>query len=109
MIGEPAKIEPASVNDATPLGIEFRHDWKTIPEQRLAHTEFADGNARTLRTCAHCGLVKITVHFAGGSQAERRWRRPGRSEFFTHHTPSCPGPKPQGDVGAEPTKLVTGG
>jgi hypothetical protein len=82
--------------DAIALPVQFRHDWKTIPEQRLAHSEFEDGNARTLRTCAHCGLVKITVHFTGGGQVERRWRHSGGvAEWVTGGTPECLGPVPQ--------------
>jgi hypothetical protein len=100
MTEQPA-IPPSGTDEAIPLGVEFRHDWKTLGDRRLAHTEFDDGNARTLRTCNHCGLVKITVHFGGGKEAERRWQWPGRPEFFTHHTPACPGPKPQGGAGVD--------
>lgn len=103
--------EPASSVEKlpAPLPVEFRHDWKTLGEKRLAHSEFADGNARTLRTCNHCGLVKITVHFFGGGQVERRWRYAGRvAEWLSDATPPCPGPQPQGEPGAPvPTELVT--
>jgi hypothetical protein len=94
MIEDPVKIAPEGIAKTFQLGVEFRHDWKTRGEQRIAHTEFADGNARTYRTCNHCGLVKITVHFAGGGKVERRWRRAGWAEEWSiENTPPCPGPK----------------
>jgi len=97
MSPEPVKIVPAPV--------VFRHDWKTRPIERIV--ECNDGNNRTLRICAHCELIKITVHARDGRSAWRAWRLPGHTdEWVVEMTPPCPGPKSHEP--AEPTKLVTG-
>jgi hypothetical protein len=94
MTAEPGKIVPSS--------IEFKHDWKTLSEQRIAECD--DGNSRTLRTCFHCGLVKVTVHSPDG-RAWRMWRSSPDStietEWVGHYTPTCSGPR---EI-AEPVKL----
>jgi hypothetical protein len=39
-----------------------RHRWNEIEPLRLSGQFTTDGNDRTVKTCAACGLQKITVH-----------------------------------------------
>lgn len=70
----------------------LRHSWPKAfePGYRSIHgSEYTDGNSRTERACAHCGLVKITVH-DGGGRSWREWRRPGETRAFrSDKTPLC--------------------
>jgi hypothetical protein len=72
-----------------------RHRWGF--EKRLAHTEFADGNARTEKMCCHCHLVKITVHPPGGSFPWNEWRTESGEFWKGGPTPACHGPSKRGN------------
>jgi len=97
-MNEPARIVPAPV--------AFKHDWKTVPSKWIDGHDAKDGCSRTIRTCAHCGIHKITVHGADGRTAWRRWQLPGRSdEWAVEHTPPCQGPRIAPGDGAEPVRL----
>lgn len=43
-----------------------RHTWKGCRERRIAACDSPDGNDRTERVCAACGVMRITVHGAHG-------------------------------------------
>lgn len=66
-----------------------KHAWNAIPVARMAGIDFEDGNDRTLRTCANCGLIKVTVHAAGGSHAWREWRTQDGQVWRGELTPPC--------------------
>jgi hypothetical protein len=51
---------------------------------------FPDGNARTLRPCTHCGIIKVTVHSNDG-RAWREWRTKRGSVYVGDLTPPCLG------------------
>jgi hypothetical protein len=65
-----------------------RHSWNELPVSRLAACEFPDGNARTLRVCNQCGMVKVTVHGGDGS-AWREWRTKDGKVWQGKLTPPC--------------------
>lgn len=65
-----------------------RHAWDPIPKAMLAATEFPDGNARTLRTCSQCGMIKVTVHSPDG-RAWREWRTKSGDVWHGQATPPC--------------------
>lgn len=66
-----------------------QHSWNVVPVARVHGIEFPDGNGRTLRTCSHCGMVKVTVHAAGGSRAWREWRTKDGQVWHGELTPPC--------------------
>lgn len=57
--------------------------WRAVPA-----CEAQDGNDRTERACALCGLVKITVHPPHGL-AWRRWRTAEGLELDLSTAPPC--------------------
>jgi hypothetical protein len=68
----------------------MNHTWprtKDDPNYRKAF-DCPDGNERTERTCARCGLVKITVHPPRGL-AWREWRTPEGQTMQLDATPPC--------------------
>lgn len=65
-----------------------KHDWTSLPARKLAGCDAPDGNDRTLKTCARCGLVKITVHPVHGYPF-REWRFPNGDASRNTATPSC--------------------
>jgi hypothetical protein len=50
-----------------------RHSWNSTDPKSIAACDSLDGNDRTEKTCAACGLVKITVHPPRGLPW-REWR-----------------------------------
>lgn len=66
-----------------------KHRWPPDSERRIHGSEYPDGNDRTEKTCPHCGLVKITVHPAGGGIPWREWRHKNGSAIALEHTPPC--------------------
>ena len=66
-----------------------QHTWNVIPVARLDGTEFPDGNARTLRSCSICGMVKVTVHGRGDRTAWREWRTKDGKVWVGELTPPC--------------------
>lgn len=71
-----------------PLPNGPRHRWNSIEVKRIAACDSPDGNERTERTCAFCGLVKITVHPPAGF-AWREWRTKDGSKWQGECTPPC--------------------
>ena len=67
-----------------------KHLWPPDSEVRLAATEFADGCARTEKTCPLCGLVKVTAHPPQGWPF-REWRVCGGKVWRGDATPPCVG------------------
>lgn len=55
---------------------------------RVPARETPNGNDQTERTCATCGLVKITVKPPRGFPWPE-WRRPGGKQFRCEMTPGC--------------------
>lgn len=64
------------------------HEWDHENEKRLAACEFKDGNARTEKTCRHCGMVKITIHYPVGFPG-REWRTKDGKRWWGQATPPC--------------------
>ena len=62
-----------------------RHRWHAGVE-RIA--ECADGNARSVRRCARCGLLRITVHPPHG-YPWLEWQDPDGVVRQQVHTPPC--------------------
>ena len=65
-----------------------RHSWNLDTIKHLAATEFADGNGRTERTCQHCGMVRITVHYPQGFPG-KEWRTRDGKVWQGQMTPPC--------------------
>lgn len=65
-----------------------RHSWGS--PVTVLPADSSDGNERTERTCAHCGLVKITVHYARGLPG-REWRTKEGKRWVGDATPPCLG------------------
>jgi hypothetical protein len=65
-----------------------RHRWNALPERRIPACESIDGNDRTEKPCALCGLVKITVHPARG-YPWREWRTKAGKGWVGDATPPC--------------------
>jgi hypothetical protein len=65
-----------------------RHRWNEGTENRIPACETADGNDRTEKTCALCGLVKITVHPPQGLPW-REWRTKAGGMWAGQATPPC--------------------
>lgn len=64
-----------------------RHKWGDAVAKLPAET--ANGCEQTERVCAHCGLIKITVHPPVGFPW-REWRLPGsRVQVKDIRTPAC--------------------
>jgi hypothetical protein len=75
-----------------------RHRWPKEGEPgivRLHGSEFKDGNHRTEKQCCLCGLIKITVHQAGGNRAWREWRTKHGQTYVGDLTPPCFGEQPK--------------
>lgn len=70
--------------------IRRKHRWDYLNEKRIAGTEFADGNGRTIRDCIFCGMKKVTVHPVFGNPW-REWVRLKAPEiyFMAEATPLC--------------------
>lgn len=73
-----------TADDVVAAAITRRHSW--INEHWVA--ECADGNARTERECAHCHLMKITVHPPHGLPW-REWRTKNGEVWQGTATPPC--------------------
>lgn len=54
----------------------------------LPGSEFPDGKERTLKSCIHCGIIKVTVH-NGDGHAWREWRTKGGDIYAGELTPPC--------------------
>jgi len=71
-----------------------QHAWNAIPIKFLSavdehgNRQFPDGNARTLRTCSQCDMVKVTVHPPHGN-AWREWRTKDGKVWVGELTPPC--------------------
>lgn len=68
-----------------------RHTWPHMVEAGyccLDGSQYADGNARTERTCIACGLVKVTVHPPHGLPW-REWRTAAGKVWRGDATPPC--------------------
>lgn len=68
--------------------IERRHRWPSESERRIPACETSDGNDRTEKTCPHCGLVQITVHYPQGFP-KREWRTADGKPWWGDATPPC--------------------
>jgi hypothetical protein len=68
--------------------LPLRHDWVNGIERRLAACDSADGNGRTEKTCALCGLVKVTVHYPQGLPG-REWITASGEVWVGNATPPC--------------------
>ena len=62
-----------------------RHRWHAGVE-RIA--ECADGNARSVRRCARCGLLRITVHPPHG-YPWTEWQALDGQMIYQPRTPAC--------------------
>jgi hypothetical protein len=65
-----------------------RHRWGDLPTVYIAACDAPDGNGRTERTCSHCAMVRITVHYAQGFP-EREWRTAAGAVWHGDATPPC--------------------
>mgnify|MGYP001562051304 FL=1 len=65
-----------------------RHSWNLDTVKHLAAVACKDGNGRTERTCEHCGMVKITVHYQRGLPG-REWRTRKGDLWQGQMTPPC--------------------
>lgn len=66
----------------------LRHSWGS--PITIIPADSADGNERTERSCAHCALVKITVHPPYGFPW-REWRTKAGETWVGGATPPCLG------------------
>lgn len=82
-----------------------RHSWNTTDPVRKAACDSIDGNDRTEKTCAHCSLVKITVHPPQGLPW-REWRTKAGETWVGDTTPPCVEAKPELQVASETTTEV---
>jgi hypothetical protein len=73
---------------ATSVSESTRHRWNAIDVRRVPACDCADGNDRTERTCAICGMVKVTVHPPHGD-AWREWRTKAGAVWQGTSTPPC--------------------
>lgn len=64
------------------------HSWVDGEERRISACESPDGCDRTEKTCAACGLVKITIHFRLGIPG-RAWRVDSGEVWVGGSTPPC--------------------
>jgi hypothetical protein len=73
------------------------HSWDKDREQRIAAAAgegavvslaFADGNARNIRVCKHCGIKKFTVIPSDG-WPWREWETPDGKHWRSERTPPC--------------------
>jgi 2-polyprenyl-6-methoxyphenol hydroxylase-like FAD-dependent oxidoreductase len=71
-----------------PLTNGPRHRWNAIDVKRIPACDTADGNERTERTCAYCGIIKVTVHPVQGF-AWREWRTKAGAKWQAEYTPRC--------------------
>ncbi len=85
VLSHPTKIKPKAA-----AYLSRRHQWPIENTTRMAGSEFPDGNGRTLRSCANCGIIKVTVHGANG-YAWREWRTKGGQVYVGDLTPPCLG------------------
>lgn len=63
----------------------YRDDWRYLDGH-----DCPDGNSRTERPCAHCEIIKITVHPPHG-YPWREWRTKGGNVYVGEATPPCLG------------------
>jgi hypothetical protein len=77
-----------------------RHSWNSTDPKSIAACDSLDGNDRTEKTCAACGLVKITVHPPRGLPW-REWRTKAGKGWVGDSTPPCIDPKPELQVASE--------
>ena len=87
---EPATVHTMPMREPPPR----RHEWNKLPISYLGafdergNRQFPDGNARTLRFCSECGMVKVTVHPIRGL-AWREWRTKDGKVWVGELTPPC--------------------
>ena len=83
-------------------------DLKFTSPRRIPACESVDGNDRTEKDCAECGMTKITVHGAQGF-LWREWRTKAGETWMGESTPSClPVAGPSVDVASETSAEVVG-
>jgi hypothetical protein len=83
----------ATITDASDRFPARRHRWPDESERRIPACESPDGNDRTEKTCQHCGMVKVTIHYPHGRIPGREWRRSNGAVIKIEHTPPCTGMK----------------
>lgn len=68
--------------------ISRRHRWNESDHVRISGIDCADGNDRTQKSCALCGLIKITVHPPHGFPW-REWKTKDGKVWQGASTPPC--------------------
>jgi hypothetical protein len=71
-----------------------RHNWVDGTERRAPGIEFKDGCDRTLKTCAACAIVKVTIHYPDGSIPGREWITASGAKWEGSATPPCIAKRP---------------
>jgi hypothetical protein len=67
----------------------FRHDWLNGKERRIPACESADGCDRTEKTCAACGMIKVTIHYPENAIPGREWIMASGDTWVGTSTPPC--------------------